>query len=74
MTDEAILDLLVNKKWFNTLASGIHDLYGALSHQLTSRVVELAERYEHPLPELEKEVADLEDTMKTHLEGMGFTW
>jgi type I restriction enzyme M protein len=74
LTDEAILDLLVNKKWFNTLASGIHDLYGALSHQLTSRVVELAERYEHPLPELEKEVADLEDTMKTHLEGMGFTW
>lgn len=74
LTDAEILDLLVNKKWFSTLASGIHDLYGALSHQLTSRVIELAERYEHPLPELEKDVMDLDKEVRNCLESMGFTW
>lgn len=74
LTDEEILDLLVNKKWFSTLANGIHNLYGVLSHQLTSRVIKLAERYKYPLPELEKEVMNLEATVKSHLEGMGFEW
>lgn len=74
LTDEDILDLLVNKKWFSTLASGIHALYRVLSHQLTSRVIELAERYEYPLPELENEITELEKHLKVDLEGMGFTW
>lgn len=74
LTDEEILDLLVNKKWFNSLENDIHDLYTKISHKLTSRVVELAERYENPLPELEKEVMTLEATVKSHLERMGFKW
>ena len=74
LTNEDILNLLVNKKWFSDLASGIHDLYEALSHQLTSRVIELAERYEHPLPELEKDMMGLEQKVRNYLESMGFTW
>lgn len=74
LTDEEILDLLVNKKWFDSIFSGIADLYAAISHRLTNRIVELADRYEDTLPDLEKDTADYEAKVKSHLERMGFKW
>lgn len=74
LTDEEIFDLLINKKWFNSIYDGINDLYAGISHKLTERIVELSNRYEHTLPELEKNVDELETSVKSHLEGMGFTW
>lgn len=74
LTDEEILDLLINKKWFNSIYDGISDLYAAISHKLTGRIVELSNRYGHTLPELEKNVDELEKSVKSHLERMGFSW
>lgn len=74
LTDEEILDLLINKKWFNSIYDGISDLYAAISHKLTERIVELSNRYGHTLPELEKNVDELEKRVKSHLERMGFSW
>lgn len=74
LTDEEILDLLINKKWFNSIYDGISDLYAAISHKLTGRIVELSNRYGHILPELEKNVDELEKSVKAHLERMGFSW
>lgn len=74
LTDEEIFDLLINKKWFNSIYDGINDLYAGISHKLTERIVELSNRYEHTLPELEKDVDELEASVKSHLEGMGFAW
>lgn len=74
LTDEEIIDLLINKKWFNSIYDGISDLYAGISHRLTERIVELSKRYEHTLPELEKDVDELEANVKSHLEGMGFAW
>ena len=74
LTDAEILDLLVNKKWFDNIFSGIADLYAALSHHLTNRIVELAERYEDTLPDIAKDTTDYEAKMKSHLERMGFKW
>lgn len=74
LTDEEILELLVNKKWFDSIFSGIADLYAAISHRLTNRIIELAERYENTLPELEKDTAEYEARVKSHLERMGFKW
>ena len=74
LTDEEILDLLINKKWFNSIYDGISDLYAAISHKLTGRIVELSNRYGHTLPELEKNVDELEKSVKAHLERMGFSW
>ena len=74
LTDDEILDLLVNKKWFDTIFSGIADLYAAISHRLTNRIVELAERYENTLPELERDTTEYEAEVKSHLERMGFKW
>ena len=74
MTDEEILNLLVNKKWFDSIFTGIADLYAAISHRLTNRIVELAERYENTLPELDKTTTEYETKVKAHLERMGFKW
>ena len=73
-TDNEILDLLVNKKWFDSIFSGITDLYAEISHRLTSRIIELSERYEDTLPELEKVTTEYETKVKSHLERMGFKW
>ena len=74
LTDEEILDLLVNKKWLDSIFSGIADLYAAISHRLTNRIIELAERYENTLPELDKDTNEYEAKVKSHLERMGFKW
>lgn len=74
LTDDEILDLLVNKKWFDSIFSGISDLYAAISHHLTNRIIELAERYENTLPQLESDTTEYEAKVKSHLERMGFKW
>ena len=74
LTDEEILDLLVNKKWFDSIFLSIADLYAAISHRLTNRIIELAERYENTLPELDKDTTEYEAKVKSHLERMGFEW
>ena len=74
LTDEEILDLLVNKKWYYTIGNGIYDLYAAISHQLADRIIELSKRYEVTLPDLMTKVTDYESKVKSHLERMGFTW
>ena len=74
LTEEEIKELLVNRKWYYTIFEGISALYAATSHSMASRILELAERYEHTLPELEKDVADYEAKVKAHLERMGYKW
>lgn len=74
LTIEEIKELLVNRKWYYTIFDGISALYAATSHSMAGRILELAERYERTLPEMEKDVADYEAKVKAHLERMGFTW
>lgn len=74
LTIEEIKELLVNRKWYYTIFDGISALYAATSHSMANRIQELAERYEHTLPELEKDVADYEAKVKAHLERMGYKW
>ena len=45
-----------------------------ISHRLTQRIKELAERYETPLPNIEIEVNGLEKKVSNHMGKMGFTW
>lgn len=74
LTDEQIMELLLNRKWYCSLVSGVHALYTAVSHRISERVMELADRYEKSMPQLENEVAELESKVKSHLERMGFVW
>lgn len=74
LTDEEIMDLLVNKKWYYAIGTGINQLYTAISHQLSDRIIELSKRYEDTLPELLEQTAIYEVKVKSHLERMGFQW
>lgn len=74
LTEDEIKELLTNHKWYVAVKNGIDELYTAVSHRLTTRVTELAERYECPLPEMEKTVEEEEEKVRRHLERMGFKW
>lgn len=74
LTDEEILDLLVNRKWYHTIFDGIDALYTAISHSIANRVTELTERYEQTLPAIAEEVVKYETKVNAHLERMGFVW
>ena len=74
LTDEEIIELLVNRKWCNTIAEGINQIYLDVSHNLANRVIVLTERYEDTLPSLQGIVDSYEMKVKSHLERMGFKW
>lgn len=74
LTDEEIIELLVNRKWCRSIYDGIDGLYTAISHYLAARIITLAERYEETLPELSVNADSLESKVKGHLERMGFGW
>ncbi|WP_313530750.1 type I restriction-modification system subunit M [Anaerotignum sp.] len=74
LTIEEIKELVIDKKWCNTLFDCVDTLFSTISHQLAARIIELSERYADTLPELEKHVSDLEKKVKSHLERMGYKW
>ena len=74
LTAEEIKELIVNKKWYYSIYEGIDTLYEAVSHRMTDRILELAERYEDTLPALETLTDSYEAKVKAHLERMGFKW
>ena len=74
LTEEEIQQLLIRHKWYAALERGITELYTAISHRLSTRIIELAERYAETLPELSAAVAEDEAKVRRHLERMGFAW
>lgn len=71
-TDEEIKDLLVNRKWYKAIDDGIQNLYITVANYLTKRIVELYERYENTLSELNTKLAEEEKVVFGHLTQMGF--
>ena len=71
-TDAEIKDLLVNRKWYKAIDDGIQNLYITVANHLTKRIVELYERYENTLSELNTKLAEEETEVAAHLAQMGF--
>ena len=71
-TDAEIKDLLVNCKWYKAIDDGIQNLYITVANHLTKRIVELYERYENTLSELNTKLAEEEKVVFGHLTQMGF--
>lgn len=71
-TDAEIKDLLVNRKWYKAIDDGIQNLYVTVANHLTKRIVELYERYENTLSELNTKLAEEEKEVAAHLAQMGF--
>ena len=74
LSEDEIKTLVVDDKWFPTLRQAINSEMERISGRLTSRIKELAERYEMPLPELMQEVEELTSKVDGHLQRMGLVW
>lgn len=74
LTIEEIKILVVDDKWMQTVQTSIDNEIDHISQHLSNRIKELAERYENPLPAIDKEVADMESKVSAHLQKMGFVW
>ena len=71
---DEIKTVVVDKKWMANLEQRIKTEMDNISHRLTQRIKELAERYETALPLLSQEVEKLTGKVETHLKQMNFTW
>jgi len=71
LSEEEIKTLIVDKKWFSTISERIESELDNISYRLSNRIKELADRYEKPLVEIEKEVDDLTSKVEEHLKAMG---
>ncbi|WP_233861872.1 type I restriction-modification system subunit M [Paraburkholderia adhaesiva] len=74
LTVEEIRTLVVEDKWLAALSATVSSELERVSHTLTSRVRDLALRYESPLPVLVDEVAALSARVDAHLRQMGAVW
>jgi type I restriction enzyme M protein len=74
LTEAEIKTLVVDDKWLAALDVAINGEMDRISQVLTQRVQELAERYETPMPQMVRGVAELEAKVNHHLERMGFSW
>jgi type I restriction enzyme M protein len=72
LSEEDIKRLVIEKKWFVSLASRLDGEMQRISQQLTSKVSALAERYAQTLPEIDAEIAALETKVSNHLKLMGY--
>ena len=71
---DEIKAIVVDKKWMHNIEQRITTEMDNISHRLTQRIKELAERYETPLPQLDSEVNDLTAKVEDHLKQMGLKW
>jgi type I restriction enzyme M protein len=66
--------LVVDDKWLTALTNAVQGELDRVSQTLTTRIRQLAERYETPLPKLVDEVTGLSARVDEHLKRMGAKW
>ena len=71
LTEAEIKNLVVDDKWFVSVRNALHAEVERLTQVLAGRVKELEERYAATLPELERNVEQLNKKVEAHLEQMG---
>ena len=74
LTEDEIKSLVVDDKWLASIRVAVKGELDRVSHTLTSRVRQLAERYAASLPQLTDEVGKLASRVGEHLTEMGAVW
>ena len=74
LTEEEVKELVVYNKWLASIQRSVQTEMDRINQRLTQRIKELAERYDTPMPQQTKAVADLENNVNAHLQKMGFVW
>ncbi len=72
LTEEDVKNLVIKKKWLKQIEENFEDEIDNTILGISTRIKELAERYEKPLSEIEKSVSEYEKKVKEHLKTMGF--
>ena len=70
-SEDEIKTLVVGDKWLATLADAVQSEQHRVSQSLTSRIKQLAERYDTPLPKLCEKLNALSARVDEHLKKMG---
>lgn len=71
---DEIKTIVVEKKWMANMEQRIRIEMDNISHRLTQRIKELADRYETPIPKLTEDVNLLTVKVENHLKKMNFKW
>ena len=66
--------MVVDAKWMAHLSATVRSEIEHVSHALTGRIRQLAQRYSVPLPKLTEKVENLTARVEGHLEKMGAVW
>ena len=74
LQDNEIKTLLVEDKWQASLSAALEAEIERVTQQLANRVKVLEERYSSSLPQLTKNVSELEAKVAAHLKAMGLEW
>jgi type I restriction enzyme M protein len=74
LTEAEVKSIVLDDKWLPAIEVTVKTEMDRISQRLTGRVKELIERYDTPLPAIDKEVKELELKVNTHLQKMGFVW
>ena len=74
LSEAEVKDLVIEKKWMNSLAASIQGEIDAISQRLTARIKELGERYDETLGALDASAKELEEKVNAHLKKMGLVW
>lgn len=74
LTETDVQNLVVDGKWMKAIQIAINSEMERISQRLTQRLKELLDRYETPMPELDKQMKELEEKVSAHLAKMGFVW
>lgn len=73
-SSDDVCQLVVYNKWLHSLHSAIIGETDRLVQSFSSKLKELVERYESPLPVLEARAKELQNRVQHHLSAMGFEW
>ena len=71
LTEDDVKTLVVDDKWLATLEASVQSELDRMSHALTARIKQLADRYAVTLPQLIGEVTALSTKVDGHLKKMG---
>lgn len=74
LTTDEIKHLLFDRKWVAHIHNTVSSLYDQQINTHASRITDIAKRYEHTLPSIEKRVQESRETVMRNLERMGYTW
>jgi type I restriction enzyme M protein len=74
LSEAEVRELVVEDKWLTSIKGDIQTEIDAISQRLTTRIKELADRYENKMTELERSLSEVEGRVSGHLEKMGLVW